>query len=158
MSGRFLVLIADDDANDRMLIEMAIKRDKVPTETREVHDGEQVIEYLRGEGNYSDRIVYPFPDLLLLDLKMPRMDGLAVLEWVRNHPEYAFLPTIMLSGSGLEIDVQEAHKRGGKAYFTKPADFRELEELVRVVAEHWSKAQRPGMSEDCSRSQSPLSE
>src|SRR5256885_7695243 len=136
MGSSFTVLVADDDPNDRMLIQLAIKRSEIPMETREVHDGEQVIQYLRGEGGYADRTRHPFPDLLLVDLKMPRMDGFAVLEWVRAHPECSFLPIIMLSGSGLEQDILEAHRRGVKAYFVKPSDFKELQELVCLVAQH----------------------
>jgi CheY-like chemotaxis protein len=99
----------------------------MPTDTREVHDGVEVVRYLEGEGEYSDRGKYPFPDLLLVDLKMPRMDGLGVLEWVRTQPECAFLPAIMMSSSDHEADIVEAHRRGVKAYFVKPSDLRELE-------------------------------
>ena len=73
------MLVADDDENDRTLMKMAIARAKLPMETREVHNGEEVIEYLRGEGQYADRAAFPFPQLLILDLKMPRMDGFGVL-------------------------------------------------------------------------------
>ena len=149
MKQAFIVLVADDDQNDRMLINLAIAQHAVPMETREVHDGEQVIEYLRGEGRYANRARYPFPDLLLIDLKMPRMDGLAVLEWLRSHPNCAFLPTIMLSGSGLDDDIREAHKRGVKAYFVKPGDFNELKELVCLIAKHWARAKRPDMPQYC---------
>src|SRR5258708_4566248 len=114
------MLIADDDENDRALIRLAISRNKMPVETREVHDGVEVIRYLQGEGEYSDREKYPFPGLLLVDLKMPRMDGHGVLEWIRTHPDCSFLPTVMLSGSGHEGDILEAHRRGVKAYFVKP--------------------------------------
>ncbi len=139
--------MADDDENDRVLVRLAIRRSNMGTETREVHDGLEVIRYLGGEEEYSDREKYPFPDLLLLDLKMPRMDGLGVLEWVRTHPDCSFLPTIMMSGSGHEGDVLEAHRRGVKAYFVKPSDFMELEKIVRLVAEHWATARRPVMPE-----------
>src|SRR6266404_5018414 len=127
MEEKFLMLVADDDENDRTLIRMAISRNKIPVEIREVHDGVEVVAYLQGEGKYSDREKYPFPELLLVDLKMPRMDGLGVLEWMRNHPECSFLPVVMLSGSGDERDVLEAHRRGVKAYFVKPNDLKELE-------------------------------
>ena len=149
MGSVFTVLVADDDPNDRMLIQLAVKRSEIPMDTREVHDGEQVIQYLRGEGDYGDRNRNPFPDLLLVDLKMPRMDGLGVLEWIRTHPDCSFLPTIMLSGSGLEEDVSEAHRRGVKAYFVKPGNFNELQQLVCTIAKHWAKARQPKMPERC---------
>jgi CheY-like chemotaxis protein len=143
------MLVADDDENDRMLVRLAIKRNHVRADIREVHDGVEAIRYLRGEGEYSDRQQYPFPDLLLMDLKMPRMDGLGVLEWLRTHPDCSFLPTVMMSGSGQVADVLEAHRRGVKAYFVKPSDLKELEKVVGVIAEHWATARRPNMPARC---------
>lgn len=105
MKSKLIILIADDDENDRTLLQHAIKRSRVPADTREVHDGQEVIHYLQGEGQYSDRLHYPFPHLLIVDLKMPRMNGLEVLDWMRTHPECQFLPAIMLSGSELAEDV-----------------------------------------------------
>jgi CheY-like chemotaxis protein len=132
-----------------MLIHLAIKRTEIPILPVEVHDGEQVVQYLRGDGKYGNRAEFPFPDLLLIDLKMPRMDGLGVLDWLRAHPDCSYLPTIMLSGSGLNSDIQEAHRKGVKAYFVKPGDFNELQELVWLIAKHWAKAQRPPMPQFC---------
>ena len=149
MRQNFLILVADDDENDRTLIRLAISRNTIPVEIREVHDGAEVVAYLQGEGKYSDREKYPFPEMLLVDLKMPRMDGLGVLQWLEAHPECAFLPVVMLSGSGAEKDILEAYRRGVKAYFVKPSDLNELTEIVRLVAGHWAKAERPEMPERC---------
>jgi CheY-like chemotaxis protein len=149
MTKRFVALVADDDKNDRQLMRMAIERARVPLETREVHDGEEAIDYLRGEGRYADRIEYPFPSLLIVDLKMPRMDGLGVLRWLQEHPECSALPVVMLSGSGLEKDVVEAHRRGVKAYFVKPSEFGQLKELVKIIAEHWTRASVPELPGKC---------
>src|SRR5438874_9323054 len=109
MRGRFVILFADDDENDRLLMRRALKGAGVSVEARDVHDGEEVIRYLQGEEPYADRGKFPFPDLLVLDLKMPRMNGLEVLGWLQQHPACSTLPVVMVSGSGLEEDVTEAH-------------------------------------------------
>ena len=109
----------------------------------EVHDGEELIEYLKGGGPFAERARYPKPDLLLLDLKMPRVDGLQVLDWLAQHAEYAGLPRVMLSGSGLEQDVQEAYRRGANTYFTKPSEFDHFQKLVRVTIDYWTMSERP---------------
>jgi len=149
MTKRFVALVADDDEADRELMRIAILRAHVPIETREVHNGEQAIAYLRGDEPYANRSDYPFPQLLILDLKMPRMDGFAVLRWLQAHPECSLLPVIMLSGSGLEQDVMEAHRRGVRAYFVKPSDFGQLQQLVKVISEHWSQAAAPTLPGKC---------
>ena len=96
------------------------------------------------EGPFADCMRYPKPDLLLLDLKMPRVDGLQVLDWLAQHPEHGQLPKVMLSGSGLERDVDEAYRRGANTYFTKPTDFNHFQKLVRVTIDYWTMSERPG--------------
>jgi CheY-like chemotaxis protein len=149
MAKRFLTLVADDDEADRELMRIAIQRAHVPIETREVHNGEEAIAYLRGDEPYANRNAYPFPQLLILDLKMPRMDGFGVLRWLQEHPECSLLPVIMLSGSGLEQDVTEAHRRGVRAYFVKPSEFDQLQELLKLIAEHWGRAATPELPGKC---------
>jgi CheY-like chemotaxis protein len=149
MAKRFLALVADDDEADRELMRIAIQRADVPIDTREVHDGEEAIAYLRGDEPYANRSAYPFPQLLILDLKMPRMDGFGVLRWLQQHRECSLLPVIMLSGSGLEQDVMEAHRRGVRAYFVKPTEFEQLQRLVKVISEHWSQAAVPELPDRC---------
>ena len=112
-------------------------------------DGEEAVRYLRREGKFSDPSQYPFPNLLMTDLKMPLMNGLEVLGWIRCHPECAELPVVMLSGSGLDKDVLEAHRLGVRAYFVKPSEFNELQRIVRLIAEHWAAAKAPELPERC---------
>src|SRR5882672_12718086 len=147
MRLRFVILFADDDENDRLLMRRALKRAGVSVEARDVHDGEEVIRYLQAEGPYADREKFPFPDLLVLDLKMPRVNGHEVLEWLQQHPECRTLPVVMVSGSGLDEDVVEAHRRGVRAYFVKPGDFDKLQSLVLTIAEHWAQAKSPALPE-----------
>ncbi|HSU54140.1 MAG TPA: response regulator, partial [Candidatus Dormibacteraeota bacterium] len=135
------MLVAEDNPQDRELIQLAVKRGGVAADVYEVEDGEQLLEYLRGENGFQDRARHPLPDLLLIDLKMPRVDGLAVLKWLQQHPECNRLPKVMLSGSGLEKDVEEAYKRGVNTYFAKPSSFREFQELLKVLVDYWSRSQ-----------------
>ena len=144
-----LILLAEDDTRDAELFQHAIHRAHVPLLIRHVCDGQEAIDYLRGVGPYADRSLYPLPDVLVLDLKMPRLDGLRVLDWLREHPDCSQLPTLMLSGSGLAQDVQEAYRRGVRTYFAKPNDFQKLQDLVRLIAGYWSTSERPATPSRC---------
>jgi len=140
---QLVMLLAEDDPNDVALFTHALKRNRIDACTQLVGDGEQVIKYLRGEREFSNRFAHPFPDLLVLDLKMPLVNGVEVLKWIRNQPEYTSLPVIMLSGSGLPKDVEEAYGLGVKTYFTKPHSVIELGNLLRLVVDYWSRSERP---------------
>src|SRR3954468_2258939 len=125
MKHRLVVLVADDDPNDRYLLQHAV-RDGVPIDLHEVVDGAELVQYLKGHHPFDNRSMYPFPDLVILDLKMPRQDGLQVLKWLRKQPEFRRLPTVMLSGSGLEQDVEAAYALGVNSYFSKPSRHEDL--------------------------------
>ena len=105
-----------------------------------VHDGTEVIEYLRGAGDFANRRAFPMPDLILLDLKMHLMSGLEVLDWRRKHPECASIPTVMLSGSGLEKDVTRAYALGANTYFEKPSTLAEFKALIHALVQYWSRS------------------
>jgi len=143
MKRKIIVLLADDDANDRHLFKHALKCNGVEIELREVSDGEDFTEYLKAGGRFADRLANPLPDLIILDLKMPRMDGLQSVRSLRKQPEYQRTPVVMLSGSGLEKDVQTAYGLGVNTYFSKPANLQALMELIKLVIDYWSRAERP---------------
>ena len=116
--SKYLVLLADDSEDDGLLLEMAFGRlDRLRLLAR-MGDGEQTIAYLNGDGKYADRRKYPFPDLLLLDLKMPRMDGFQVLEWLKTHP-FPDLVVSVLSGSDSNADVSQALEMGAHHFQAK---------------------------------------
>src|SRR4051812_45479423 len=120
MLSPFNVLHADDDQNDRELLKLAAFRHTVPIRVSEAGDGVEVIEYLQGTGRFADRARHPLPDLLLMELTMPRLNGFAVLEWLQDHSTFRSIPAIVLSASSFEQDIQEAYRCGAKTYFTKP--------------------------------------
>ena len=143
MGNEFTILIAEDDPNDVILLELAIRKNGITNPVHVVRDGEEAVEYLEGRGRYSDRAKYPFPGVIISDVKMPRRDGLEVIEWVRSHPCCSVIPIVMLSGSRIEHDVVSAYKLGANSYFTKPTTLDELAELIRLAFDYWSRCERP---------------
>src|SRR5260370_10630940 len=116
--------------------QLALRRNQKPIQVPEVADGMEVIQYLKGEGKFEDRDKFPFPNLVILDLKMPRMTGLEVLHWLRHKPEFARLCTVMLSGSGLDQDVAEAYRLGVYAYFRHPSDFSHFIKVLNSILQN----------------------
>src|SRR2546423_7420023 len=92
-----IMLVAEDDPNDLALLRHAVSDNGLAAHIEITRDGEELIHYLRGEGDFANRLRHPFPDLIVLDLKMPRVNGLEALRWLRKNPESAKIPTIMLS-------------------------------------------------------------
>jgi CheY-like chemotaxis protein len=143
MDSDITILIAEDDPNDVMLLELAIRRNGISSPVRVVRDGEEAVEYLEGHGKYADRQKYPLPSVIISDVKMPRRSGLEVIEWVRQHPQCAITPIVMLSGSRIEHDVISAYRLGANSYFTKPSTLDELADLIRIAHAYWSRCERP---------------
>jgi CheY-like chemotaxis protein len=141
------VLLAEDDPNDLKLVTLALARQSVPARFFTVNDGEEVLSYLKGEGTFADRSAFPVPDLLVLDLKMPRLDGFEVVKWVRQNHRCIRLPIVMLSGSGLDEDVEEAYRLGVNSYFRKPSSITALTTLLRTLATYWQLTERPSLQE-----------
>src|SRR6266850_2893614 len=139
MDSGIKILVAEDDPNDVMLLELAIRKNGITSPVKVVRDGEEAIEYLEGKGQYADRQKYPFPNIIISDVKMPRRDGLEVIEWVRQHPKCSAVPIVMLSGSRIEHDVVKAYKLGANSYFTKPTTLDELTELIRLAFDYWTR-------------------
>lgn len=102
-----------------------------------VCDGEEVIDYLRGHGQFADRKAYPLPAVLLLDLNMPKKTGFEVLEWIRSQSTLKRLPVVILSTSNQDHDVRKAYDMGANSYLTKPSNFAQLVEMVKMVEANW---------------------
>src|SRR5678815_3906678 len=120
------VLLAEDNEDDAHLVQLAMTRASIRQPMQHVCDGVEVVEYLCAKGRYADREKFPFPRVLITDLKMPRMNGFEVLEWLSRHPECSVIPSVVLSASAHEADVDQAYSLGASAYFRKPATLDEL--------------------------------
>jgi CheY-like chemotaxis protein len=102
-----------------------------------VRDGEEVINYLKGAGEFADRSMYPLPKLLLLDVNMPRRNGFDVLEWVRLQPGLRRLVVIMFTVSDLQEDIDRAFELGANSYLVKPMELPKLQQIGRLLEEYW---------------------
>ena len=131
------ILIADDDENDVFFVRRAIERVGLSNPFFVAHDGQEAIDYLQGNPPYDDRTQYPLPGLLLLDLKMPRVNGFDVLAWIARRPDLKDLYVVVLSSSCHEEDVRKAKELGADDFRTKPTDFQQLVEMIRDLQARW---------------------
>jgi CheY-like chemotaxis protein len=137
---RVPILLAEDDDNDILFMQLAFKKASVLNPLLTVHDGEEAIEYLKGNGKFGDRKDYPLPCLLLTDLKMPRANGFDLLCWVQRQPDLAHIPAIVLSSSDDPQDRQHALDLGAKEYWVKSAQIEVLMQFVREMRNTWVPA------------------
>ena len=133
------ILVADDDAQDTLLVKMAAERADLGLQLASVQDGEEVIDYLLGRAPYSDRHAHPFPKLLLLDLKMPRLNGFDVLDFVRQQPGLKQLPIVIFSSSDDPKDIRRAYESGANSYLCKPHSNNDLASLLKALEQYWCK-------------------
>jgi CheY-like chemotaxis protein len=132
-----VILLADDLEDDVLLIRRAFKKGNINNPVHVVRDGEEAICYLKGEGKYSNRDEYPLPDLMLLDLQMPRKDGFEVLRWVRQQPGLAALRIVVLTSSEDLRDVNEAYRLGANSFLVKPLEFENFVETSMFLKHYW---------------------
>jgi DNA-binding NarL/FixJ family response regulator len=130
------ILQVDDDANDIFLFQRAMTKVGVANPIQVVHDGQQAIDYLQGAGKFCDREKFPFPCLLLMDLKLPYVMGLDVLKWIREQPGTPLM-VVMLTASAEDADIAEAYRLGANAFLTKPSEASKLEDMVRAINAFW---------------------
>jgi len=131
------LLVADDDPGDVFLLRRAFKRAAIPCDIIDVQDGQQAIDYLNGSPPYDNRERHPLPSLLLLDVKMPKMNGFDVLAWLRGRPYLEHLPVVMFSGSSIDADIETARNLGARNYLIKPADLNQMATLARELYDQW---------------------
>lgn len=128
------VLIVDDDANDAVRTEGIIDVSQPRFRAQILTSGEDLVAYLQGDGLYSDRSRYPCPALILLDLKMPKMDGFEVLQWLQDHPEHSNVPVVVLSGwFELSIQVMRAYQLGARSFLPKPIQPHDVQGVLALL-------------------------
>jgi CheY-like chemotaxis protein len=137
------ILVVDDDPNDLMLLQSAFRAAGVTSPIQTASSGDEAVAYLSGEGKFSDRNAYAYPDFVITDLKMPNGDGFAVLEHFKANPEWAVIPTVVLSGSQDNDDIRKAYLLGASAYHTKPSSPTALRTLVKVLHDYWLLCELP---------------
>lgn len=143
------ILIIEDDENDAMILQLALRRNKVAEPIAIVSDGIEALRYLRGEPPYQDRKVNPFPKVIFTDLKMPGLDGFGVLAWLQGHPECSVIPTIVLSSSGQDRDIRQAYALGANSYIIKPNGLEELTRVLGLSIEYWNICAKPATPQRC---------
>lgn len=140
MNGReqmITILMADDDADDRMLAVEALEESRVINDFRCVADGVELLDYLQRRGKFADPATSPRPGLILLDLNMPRKDGREALTAIKADPELRRIPVVVLTTSKAEEDVFSTYDLGVSSYIAKPVTFQGLVEVMKTLGRYW---------------------
>src|SRR4051812_47629484 len=132
-----VIMIVEDREDDILLMRKAFAKASLRNPLHIVRTGEEAVAYLRGEGRYSNRAEYPLPVLVLLDLKMPGMDGFEVLAWIRQQDGIRGLPVVVLTSSSEIRDVNRAYALGANSFFVKELDFENTVDLSQLLREYW---------------------
>ena len=131
------VLLVEDNSDDVFVMKMACQRSGIPHQLKVAEDGDAAVDYLSGAGKFKDRAAHPFPDVVFLDIKMPKRDGHEVLQWIREQPAMKNLPVVMLTGSVQPSDVDRAFELGVTSYLKKVACPAEFGQAVRIILKYW---------------------
>lgn len=131
------ILIADDDEDDRDMIQDALKESRLLNSLHCVKDGEELMDYLHHRGNFKNQTANPLPGLILLDLNMPRMDGREALREIKKEPRFRQIPVIVLTTSQAEEDIFRSYDLGVNSFITKPVSFASLVEVMKALGQYW---------------------
>ena len=132
------VLLVEDDLGHAELIKRNLQRSSRSLRISHVADGQAAVDYLRHAGDYAGENDQPAPDLILLDLRLPRLDGLEVLRQIKEDPALARIPVVILTTSHSEPDIAEAYARRANSYLVKPVDFQQFSNLMDQVKHYWT--------------------
>ena len=135
--SRMVVLMADDDADDRMLVQDAWEEGRLLNELRFVEDGEELLDYLNQRGTYAAPAEAPRPGLILLDLNMPRKDGREALAAIKASPELRPIPILILTTSQAEEDILRVYDLGASSFITKPVTLESLVNMMKTLSHYW---------------------
>ena len=137
MDERATILVVEDDPNDLFFLKRALSAVRANCLMQAVGDGAEAIDYLRGVDDYADRRRFPMPALILMDLKMPRVDGFEFLGWLRGEPDLKMIPVVVLSSSNLPHDVKRAYELGANSFVVKAQDCTTLPHTLKTLAIYW---------------------
>lgn len=137
-----IIVIADDDPDDRLLAREALNEGELPSVLHFVEDGEELMDFLRRRGKYGNGTKAPRPDLILLDLNMPKKDGREVILEVKSDPALRRIPIVVLTTSKAEEDVLRSYDLGVNSFIVKPVTFEELVDVMKTVNKYWSEVVR----------------
>lgn len=142
------ILLADDNPDDVFLTKRALKKNNIANEVVVVEDGQEALDYLFGAGKYTGRNTNDKPVVMLLDLKMPGMNGLEVLQKIRAKTLTQYLPVVILTASKEDADIINSYKLGCNAYVRKPVDFNQFAEAVKQLGLFWLVLNEPPPASD----------
>lgn len=132
-----IILLVEDNPDDELLTLMAFKDHKITNEVIVARDGEEALDYLFGTGRYQNRDFNIPPQVVLLDLKLPKVDGLEVLKAIRSNPVTKLLPVVILTSSKEEIDILKSYLFGANSYIRKPVDIEQFSEAIKQLGLYW---------------------
>jgi CheY-like chemotaxis protein len=137
------ILVVEDDENDQFFIERAFRKLGVTDPIQIVGDGAEAISYMMAEGKYADRSKFAYPTFIMTDLKMPRADGFAVLEFLKGNPQWAVIPTVVFSASKDLDDIKKSYMLGASSYHVKPQLPEQLQNQLSVLHAYWLTCEVP---------------
>jgi CheY-like chemotaxis protein len=132
-----IILMADDDEDDILLVRDAFEQSKLSNDLYTVHDGIELMDYLKQRGKYADPTAAPRPDIILLDLNMPRKDGREAIQEIKADPDLCDIPIIVLTTSMVHQDILKTYQDGGNSFITKPVTFQSMCEVIQKLGEYW---------------------
>ena len=142
----FAILVGEDDEHDIVVTKRAWKGNNIENQLFLVRSGQECLDFLHRRGKYSDPTAAPTPGILLLDIKMPGMDGFTVLEQIRRDERLRRLPVVIVTGSDAAGDRNRSYDLGANAYIRKPLEFKDFSEAIRVINRFWELAELPDLS------------
>jgi CheY-like chemotaxis protein len=143
-----VILVVDDDADALLFLQEAFKAVGVTSRIQTANSGHEAVAYLKGEGKYANRSEYAYPNFIITDLKMPGLDGFALLKIIKQNPEFAIIPTVIMSGSQDNDDIEKAYLLGASSYHVKPSSPSELRTLVKILHDYWVLCEMPAVDLD----------
>jgi CheY-like chemotaxis protein len=138
------ILLVEDDEDDAFIFQRALKASRVANPLRIATNGKQAVDYLAGNGKYSDRAQFPLPFIIFLDLKLPYLNGFDVLRWIRQQPSLEPIVVVVLTSSDEERDHNTAYELGARSYIVKPPDNEQILNLLRSLESYWARFDSAG--------------